>query len=147
MVQFNRPDLESVGGGQQEPGGVPDFIGEIAPNLELLFREKDVLALGGYHDDAETERVGAELVDHVDGIDGVAQRFAHLGPGIVADGAVDINVAEGNVAHKLKPGHNHPRDPEEDYLRRGRKHVGGVVELEVLVVTGPAESRERPQPR
>ena len=38
------------------------------------------------------QRVGAERLDHLERINGVAQGFAHLAAGVVAHGAVENDV-------------------------------------------------------
>src|SRR5438105_15962882 len=49
---------------------------------------------------------------------------------------------------KCVAGHDHARDPEEKYLRRGDEDVGRIERLQVAcLLVRPAERRQRPEPR
>ena len=60
---------------------------------------------------------------------------------------MDVDVVERHVAHELDAQHCHPRHPEEQDVEAGGEHRGGVEHLELGGLLGPAEGRERPEPR
>src|SRR5262249_43975696 len=60
---------------------------------------------------------------------------------------VDDDVREGNVAHQLEAGEDHPVLPEADDVPRGRVQIAGIEGAQVLGVVRPTQGRERPQPR
>ncbi len=53
------------------------------------------------------------LVDHVDWIDTIAGRLAHLGALVVADKTVPEYVLGRRRAAEMGTEHHHPGDPEE----------------------------------
>ena len=132
---------------EQEARGVPDLVGEPGAQLEGIPVHKDVLALGGHERQGELEGVGAVLLDHLEGIDAVAEGLGHLAALHVPDQAVNVHVREGNLAHELQPHHDHPGDPEEDDVVGRDQGRGGVEALEVFGLLRPAQGRERPQGR
>ena len=60
---------------------------------------------------------------------------------------MDVDGAEGDIAHEVKPEHHHPGDPEEDDVEARDQVAIRIVGLERLGALGPAESRERPEAR
>ena len=64
-----------------------------------------------------------------------------LQPGVVAHRAVDVDLAERNVAHELHARHDHARDPEEDDLRGGHERVRRIIELQVVVLLAASRTR------
>jgi hypothetical protein len=130
---------------EHEAAGVPHLVGEVAAHLELGGAELDVLSLGGQHHQAEADRVGAVLVDHLYGVDAVAQALGHLAAEVVEHRAVDAHVPEGNVLHDLQAHHHHARDPEVDDAPVGDQRVGRVVVVEVGGLLRPAQRGEGPQ--
>ena len=58
---------------------------------------------------------------------------------------MDDNVREGNLAHELEAGHDHPAHPEIDDLARRAVDVGRIEGLQVVGLFRPAERRKRPQ--
>ena len=63
----------------------------------------------------------------------------------VAHQGVDIDVAEGHLAHEVQPHHHHAGDPEEDDVEAGDQHVAGIVALQLRRLLGPAQGREGPE--
>jgi len=63
-----------------ESAGVPQFVAEVFSALDAVFLETNVLPLRGDRNDAEAQSVGAILVDQVERIGRVAERFRHLVP-------------------------------------------------------------------
>jgi len=59
---------------------------------------------------------------------------------------VQVDEAEGLLPLELVPGHDHPRDPEEDDVGARHQVVRRVVRPQVLGLLGPAQRRERPEP-
>src|SRR5690242_9572906 len=104
---------------QHSPREIPHFIGEVPGLLDALWSEPDVLlvsAPSGHQ--SIPKRIGAVLLDEVEGINAGAQRFAHPLAMLVQDRGVDENNREGGLTHKLEPCHDHPRDPEIEDLAR-----------------------------
>ena len=60
---------------------------------------------------------------------------------------MDDRVRERIVAHELEPGEDHPGDPEEDDVPRGREDVARVPARELRRPLGPAERGERVEGR
>ena len=130
-----------------EARGVPEFGAEVSTDLELVIGQEHVLPGGRNHDQAEAQGVSAELVDDRQRINRVTQALAHLAALVIAHGAVDVHVGEGNVIDKLDARHHHPRDPEEDDLRGRHQVLGRVKPRQVFALRRPTERAERPEPR
>ena len=60
---------------------------------------------------------------------------------------MDVDGRERRLLHEVQAHHHHPGDPEEDDVPARDEHVGRVIALHFARVVGPAERRERPQPR
>ena len=67
-----------------------------------LDRHADVLRFGGQIGQAEAQRIGAELLDHVDRIDAVALRLRHSLAVAVEDLRMDEHVVERHFAHVVQ---------------------------------------------
>ena len=130
-----------------EARGVPELGREVAVALDPRFAELDVPALRRHRGKREPQRIGAEAVDEVERVDDVALRLRHLRPLLVAHEGVDVDVAEGDLRHEMKPHHHHPRDPEEDDVEAGDQRVGRIEAPELRRLLRPAERREGPQSR
>ena len=93
--------------------------------LNPLLGHADVAALGRKGCQGEPEGVGAELVDHLQGVDDVALGLAHLVAVHVAHQGVQIDILERNVLHDVEAHHHHPGHPEEEDVEPGNeKDVG-----------------------
>jgi hypothetical protein len=123
------------------------FVPKLRPSSNFLLGNVDILPGRRQRDQAEAQRVRAEIADDVERVDRVAQALAHLAALVVAHGAVQVDAPERHVAHELEAGHDHARHPEEDDLRRRDQVARRIEELQVRVVLRPAEHAERPQPR
>ncbi len=154
------PAIDSLlGGGRIEAGDrlafvhlaearrVPQLGGEVAEALDPAFRQLDVAALGGESRQCETQRVAAEFVDQVEGVDDVALRLRHLLPLLVADQGVDVDVLEGDLTGEMHAHHHHAGDPEEDDVEAGDQHRGRIELLQSIGFPRPAQGREGPQRR
>ena len=130
-----------------ETAGIPQLGREIAVALDALGCELDVAALGCHRGQREAQRVGAVIVDQMQGIDDVALRLRHLRALLVANEGVDVDDRERNVAHEVQAHHHHPGDPEEDDVKAGDQHVGRIIALDIPAIVRPAQRRERPQRR
>ena len=97
---------------------VPDFGGEIATDLKLLFIDLRIAIERSDKRDRKPERVRRIHVDQFERIEGVAFRFGHLRAVGRADDAVDNDVLERRLLHKVDAGHHHARHPEEDDILR-----------------------------
>jgi len=78
--------------------GIPQLGCEIAVAFDALRRELDVAAHRRHRRQREAQRVGAVIIDQMQGIDHVALRFRHLGALLVANQGVDVNRRERNPA-------------------------------------------------
>ena len=128
-----------------EAGRVPQFVGEVAHGLAALHVKAHVVAGGVAGDQVEAKGVGAELLDHFDGIDAVPQALAHLAALAVAHQAVHDHGVEGRLLHVFAAAEDHAGDPEEDDVVAGHQDVRGIEVLQVLRLLGPAQRAERPQ--
>ena len=86
-------------------------------------------------------------VDDVERVDGVALDLRHLLAVLVGDHRVQVDRPERHLLHEVQPRHHHPRDPEEDDVVPGLEQRRRVEGLELAGLVGPAQRRERPQPR
>ena len=116
-----------------EAAGVPEFVAEVAAQLDVLFVVEHVLAKRRAAHDAEPERVGAVVADEVERVGRIAEALRHLAAQLVADDAGEIDVQERHLAHELVAGHDHARHPEENDVRRGDEVRGRVEGLESRV--------------
>ena len=131
---------------QDQPAGVPELVGEVAALLDLGVGVAHVLGRG-HRQQAEAQRVGAVHVDLLQRVDPGAEALRHPPPVAGLDHRVDVDVAEGDVAGELEPGHDHPRHPEEEDLARRGEEAGRVEGAQLGRVVGPAERREGPERR
>ena len=83
-----------------------------------LDRHPHVLRIGREIREAEPQRVGPELVDHVERIDAVALRLRHRLAVAVENLGRDVHLVERHLAHVVQAGEHHPRDPERDDVAR-----------------------------
>ena len=152
MHEAQRPGLRHLGPvlvvsevHQREPGRVPDLVDELPIAGHPPFRERDVHPGRRHRGQREPERVGPDLVHHLERIDDVPLRLGHLLAALVAHESGDVDVAERDVAGELHAGHDHPRDPEEDDVERRQHQVRRVVSEDVVGPVRPAHRAERPQ--
>ena len=87
----------------------------------------------------------ADAVDQVDRVQDVALGLGHLVAVGIAHQAVNVDLAEGHIAHELEAHHDHPGDPEEDDVEPGDQYTGGVEGLQRLAPLRPAKGGEGPQ--
>ena len=147
-----RPDrqrigLQIFGVHQNEPGRVPELVGEVAITLETLHREIDLARLRRVRGQGQAHGIGALGGDDHERIDRVAFAFAHLAAVLVHDERRDENTAERDVLHDLESHHDHARDPEENDVVRRDEVRGGVIARQLRRLLRPAHRRERPQRR
>ena len=102
-----------------QAGGIPDLVDEVLVALDPLLGHADVAALGGEGGQREPEGVGAELVDHLQGVDDVALGLAHLVAVHVAHQRVQVDILEGHVLHDVEAHHHHAGHPEEEDVEPG----------------------------
>ena len=85
-------------------------------------------------------------LDHVDRIDHVAQRLAHLTAVRIADHGMAKHLLERQLTSVVHTEHDHTSHPEEQNVPTCLQHGCRVVVLHVLgVLLRPAERREGPQ--
>ena len=131
--------------GEDEAGGVPDFVGEGAGAVEAFRAEDDVGAGGGAEEQGHAHGVGSVLFGDDEGVDDIAFGLRHLLLFGVADEAVNIDLAERDIAHEFDAEHGHAGDPEEEDVEAGDERGGGVEVLQVFGLIRPAEGGERPE--
>ena len=56
---------------------------------------------------------------------------------------MDIDLAKRDITDELEPHHDHACDPEEDDVKTGDQHIGGIERLYGIDIFGPAKCRER----
>ena len=134
-----------------EPGGVPDFGGEIAIAGDPALGQLDIPPLDGERRQGEAQGIGAVLVHQIDRIDDIALRLGIFLPPAVAHQTVNIDIGKGHpavavaIAHEIHAHHHHPGDPEEDDVLARHQYAAGIVAVELRRLVGPAQGRERPQ--
>mmetsp|Transcript_45487 Transcript_45487/g.140564 ORF Transcript_45487/g.140564 Transcript_45487/m.140564 type:complete len:526 (-) Transcript_45487:1306-2883(-) len=86
----------------------------------------------------------ADALDHVQGVDDVAQALGHLPAVGVADHGVEVDRGEGELPREADGHHHHPGYPEEEDVVPCLQQRGGEEGLEVVVAlgVGPAEDGE-----
>ena len=113
---------------EDEAGGVPDLVGEVAVGFDAGDAELHVVAGRAAGEQGEAEGIVAVGGDEVEGIEGVAEAFAHFAAVFGADEAVEVDVVEGHLAGEVEAHHDHAGDPEEEDVVAGFEH-GCRVEL------------------
>ena len=131
----------------REAGGVPDLRREGAGGRDARRPERQVAPRPREDGEGEADRVGAVLVAHDERVDDVPLRLRHLLSPLVADEAVEEDLAEGDAPVEPDARHDHPGDPEEEDVEARDHDVGRVEAREVLRLVRPAEDRERHEPR
>ncbi len=53
--------------------------------------------------------------------------------------AVDIDFLEGNLTGEFQAHHDHAGHPEEDDVKTGHQHIGGIKVFHVLCLFWPAQ--------
>ena len=71
-----------------------------------------------------------DAVDDVQRIDDVAFRLGHFLAVVVANQAVNIDLAKRHLAREFHAHHDHARDPEENDVKARDQHRSGVVGFE-----------------
>ncbi len=134
-------------GGEGEAQGVGaeagDALGKVgAGGLGDLLRQARL-----HHAAGALGHQGLQLdaVDEIDGVEDVALGLGHLVAVGVAHQAVDVDLAEGHVAHELEAHHDHARHPEEDDVEAGDQDRGGVEGLQARGLFRPAQGGEGPE--
>src|SRR2546427_11421637 len=110
-----------------EAAGVPEFVAEVAAQLDVLLVVEHVLAKRRAAHDAEPERVGAVFADELERIGRIAEALRHLAALLVADDDGEIDVLERHPPHDFVDGYVNARDPEENDVWLGDV-VGGRLE-------------------
>src|SRR2546422_6677887 len=77
-----------------EAAGVPEFVAEVAAQLDVFLVEKHILAERRAAHRAEANGVGAVFRDQFERVGRIAELLRHLAALLVADEAGEINVAE-----------------------------------------------------
>ena len=70
-------------------------------------------------------------MNKVEGIDDIAEGFAHLPPVGVSDHGVEVDLGEWNLSHHLLTEKDHPSNPEEQDVVTSLKELVGVEVLEI----------------
>mmetsp|Transcript_100323 Transcript_100323/g.281116 ORF Transcript_100323/g.281116 Transcript_100323/m.281116 type:complete len:369 (+) Transcript_100323:468-1574(+) len=129
-------EAQGVGAALGDAIGVVRGLPLLRP-LHLLGRQIALLQL-------LVQLLQADAVDHLDGIDDVAQALGHLPAMGVAHECMEVDGLERQLARQPDGHHHHPGHPEEQDVvtrlqkRRGEKGLEVVVALRV----GPTEHRE-----
>ena len=124
---------------------VPELGREIAIAFDALRRELDVASLRRHGRQREAQRIGAIVVDEVQGVDDIALRLRHFRALLVTDERVDIDVAEGDLFLEMEAHHHHAGDPEEDDVEAGDQHIGRIVAMRAPGVSSGQPSVENGQ--
>ena len=93
------------------------------------------------------QRFQLDTVDQVDGVEHIALGLGHFVAVCVAHQAVNVNLFERHIVHELQAHHDHARDPEENNVKAGDQHAGGVEGLQSIGLLWPAQGGEGPQGR
>ena len=117
----------------------------MAVALDARFGHADIAAHGGQRNQGEAQRVRAVLVDHVKGIDAVAEALGHLAALFVTHQRMNVGVAEGNLSHEVLPHHDHAGHPEEENVKGRHQDGSGIEGLQILGFVRPAHGGERPE--
>ena len=91
------------------------------------------------------QRLQADAVDQVQGIQAVALGLGHLAALRITHQAVDVNLPERHFAGELERHHDHAGHPKEDDVVAGHQHVGRVEARQRLGAFRPAQGGEAPQ--
>mmetsp|Transcript_2264 Transcript_2264/g.6978 ORF Transcript_2264/g.6978 Transcript_2264/m.6978 type:complete len:363 (-) Transcript_2264:1436-2524(-) len=133
--------------GFEKPRGVPQLVAEVAVLRDAVHRERHVLAGRHARHEGEPQRVGAVLVDDVEGVDDVALRLRHFFVVLVSYEPVHVDDLERRLSGELQAHHDHSRDPEEQDVVARLETRRRVELVQVRGLFGPADRREGPEPR
>src|SRR6266516_2443357 len=134
--------------------GVPKFGREVAPFLDLLFIEADVLAAWGNAHETKTQTIRAILLDQLERVGRVTKRFGHFATVLVADQPSEINIVKWDVVFgavgfsrlKFEASDNHSSNPKENNVRCGHKYAGRIKFLPCFLIHGFVSPKPRRKP-
>ena len=90
-------------------------------------------------------------VDNINRVQNVAFGLRHFLAVFVAHQTGNVNMLERYLAGKMIGHHDHPGDPEENYIEAGHQHgrwqTFGVIIFRHVAFVRPAKCRVRPQRR
>ena len=109
-----------------KPGGVPDLIGEVPAGFQLLLGKAHIVSGAVSSHQGKPEGIRAVLLDDLDGIDAVAQGFAHLPALGIPHQPVEEHRFKGDIPHVLQAGENHAGYPEENNIIACHQGVGRI---------------------
>ena len=135
------PDAIHLG----KAAGVPQLGREVAIAGNALGIQLQHPAQTGHCRIGKAQAVGPVLIDDLQGVDDIAQRFGHFLALGVADKPVQIDGVERNIVHHRKLHHHHPGDPEEQDILPGHKHRGREVFRQFRRGVRPAQRADRPE--
>ena len=132
---------------ENETGCVPYLVGKIPARLYLLVGIAHIVARCVAGNQRETQCVSAVLVNDLQRVNTVAERFAHLASLLVADKSVNQNRVERYIAHVLQSGKYHADNPEENDVIAGYQNICRVEIIKLRRMIRPSQRGERPQRR
>ena len=130
-----------------EAAGVPDLGAEVAIALDPLGREFQHAPQRGHLHHGEAQRIGAEFIDDLQGINDIAARLGHFLSLLVADKLVQVDGVEGHFVHDGQLHHHHAGDPEEQDILPGDQHIGREIARHFRGLLGPAQRADGPEAR
>src|ERR1051325_3645926 len=60
---------------------------------------------------------------------------------------MDVDLAEGDIAHEFQPHHDHTGDPEKQNVEPGDESRSRIIRFQLKRVLWPSQRRERPEGR
>ena len=108
---------------QSETGSVPDLVSKVTGCLYTLPVETHIVARGVAGNQHEAQGISAVLVNNLQRVDAVAQRFGHLAALAVANQTMDEYLVERNLMHEFHTHNQHTCNPEEDDIVTGYKYA------------------------
>ena len=126
-------------------GCIPDLIAEVAACLDTCLRIAHIISGRVAGCKREAQCIRTVLLNDLQRVNAVAQRFGHLASLLIADQTVNINRLERNFLHVLHAGEDHAGNPEEDDVISGDQRVRRIEVLQLLGLVRPSKRGERPQ--
>ena len=70
-------------------------------------------------------------MDEVEGVNDIAEGFAHFSSMSIPDHRVEIHLGKGDLAQKFLPKEDHPSHPKEEDVVPSLKEVVGIEILQI----------------
>ena len=113
--------------------GIPDFVREISSLFTLGSIKRQIVSCRRRNQDAHAHAIGTELLNQLNRIGRITQRFRHFSSQFIANNSGIINIFERQITHVFVSGDNHSCYPEKHDFGRCNQIVGRIIILYFFV--------------